>query len=96
MPRERITSTTQPRGDLIVTWSRDSIVQIATTVNDADERLRAWTEATTGGTDQPVPTAPGTSFRTFDGWHINLDRAGLNQLIRVLRAARDQAFGKDE
>ena len=27
--------------------------------------------------------------------HIQLDRAGINQLIRVLRKARDQAFGSD-
>lgn len=26
----------------------------------------------------------------------NLDRYGLNHLIRILRRARDQAFGKDE
>lgn len=30
------------------------------------------------------------------GWFINLDRQGINKLIRDLRRARDQAFGKDE
>lgn len=29
------------------------------------------------------------------GWFVNMDRDGLNQLIRVARRARDQAFGAD-
>lgn len=29
------------------------------------------------------------------GWFVNMDRDGLNQLIRVARKARDQAFGAD-
>jgi len=28
-------------------------------------------------------------------WWLNLDRRGCNHLIRVLRSARDGAFGKD-
>lgn len=30
------------------------------------------------------------------GWVVNLSRHDINNLIRVLRRARDQAFGKDE
>lgn len=30
------------------------------------------------------------------GHYVQLDRKGINQLIRVLRRARDQAFGRDE
>jgi hypothetical protein len=30
------------------------------------------------------------------GWFVDLDRYRINQLIRVLRRARDQAFGRDE
>jgi hypothetical protein len=30
------------------------------------------------------------------GLFVDLDRAGINQAIRVLRRARDQAFGRDE
>jgi len=29
------------------------------------------------------------------GWFMQLDRNGINQMIRVLRRARDQAFGED-
>ena len=28
-------------------------------------------------------------------WHAQMDRAGLNRLIRALRKARDAAFGAD-
>ena len=31
-----------------------------------------------------------------EGFYVNLDRRGINELIRVLRRARDQAFGRDE
>ena len=31
-----------------------------------------------------------------NGWFVQLDRAGINRAIRALRAARDQAYGRDE
>lgn len=31
-----------------------------------------------------------------DGMYTSLDRRGINDLIRHLRRARDQAFGRDE
>jgi hypothetical protein len=31
-----------------------------------------------------------------NGWFVQLDRAGINRAIRLLRQARDQAFGRDE
>lgn len=30
-----------------------------------------------------------------NGWFVQLDRAGLNRLIRTLRKARDAAYGSD-
>lgn len=30
------------------------------------------------------------------GWYVELDRRGINELIRNLRRARDQSFGRDE
>lgn len=30
------------------------------------------------------------------GMYVSLNRTGINDLIRLLRRARDQAFGKDE
>lgn len=35
-------------------------------------------------------------FSVEAGLHVNLDRRGCNELIRHLRHARDQAFGRDE
>lgn len=37
-----------------------------------------------------VPTPKG------NGFFVQLDRSGLNRLIRVLRRARDDAYGRDE
>lgn len=31
-----------------------------------------------------------------NGWFVTLDRAGINALVRHLRRARDQAYGRDE
>lgn len=37
-----------------------------------------------------------TYDRTFEGRYVTMDRYMINQLIRHLRRARDQAFGRDE
>lgn len=83
-----------PGFDVTVAWNRDGVVQVTTVAEDADERLRNWVEVDLGRI--PTNSVPGTIFKTFDGWHADLDRAGVNRLIRVLRQARDAAFGKDE
>lgn len=36
------------------------------------------------------------SVADFSSVWASLDRAGVNRLIRALRRARDQAFGRDE
>lgn len=41
-------------------------------------------------THEPVEIPEG------DGWYVDLDRRGINQLIKNLRKARDRAFGRDE
>ena len=41
---------------------------------------------------------PGVTEGIHDpqaGWFVQLDRGGVNRLIRSLRKARDQAFGTD-
>lgn len=41
--------------------------------------------------------ADGAGSEHDDGtWHAQFDRAGINRLIRTLRRARDDAFGRDE
>jgi hypothetical protein len=37
------------------------------------------------------------TFETKDsGYHVDLDRRQINEIIRHLRKARDRAFGRDE
>jgi hypothetical protein len=104
MPRERIQGA-EPTNqfDVIVGWSKElnDYVEIATITEDAHDRLTAWTEAPqlpdgTTYNSSIKPTEPGTSFRFFDGWHVFLNRQQINELIRVLRRARNAAFGADE
>lgn len=39
---------------------------------------------------------PHTHETVNEGFYVDLDRRGINQAIRHLRRARDQAFGRDE
>lgn len=42
------------------------------------------------------PSSPETEIPVGYGYFVDLDRQGINALIRNLRRARDQAFGRDE
>ena len=42
------------------------------------------------------PDRPDAPIPCEYGFYVSLDRAGVNELIRHLRKARDQAFGRDE
>lgn len=51
--------------------------------------------------DEPIQSGDTTivnytPIHYTDGFYVQLDRRGINQLIRHLRRARDQAFGRDE
>jgi hypothetical protein len=63
-----------------VRWNRQGTVQV---VSKAEDPL--------GGraTDEE-----GVSY--LDGFYVDLEREAINKLIRNLRRARDQAFGRDE
>jgi hypothetical protein len=67
-----------------VVWNREGTVQVVSKVQDADGGRWA-------GDYEQVPYCHFT-----DGMYIDLDRAGINDLIRKLRRARNQAFGPDE
>lgn len=65
-----------------VMWNRETgFVQVVTKATDAN-----------GG--RWIGDSPETHFT--DGMHVDLDRAAINRLIRNLRRARDNAFGRDE
>jgi hypothetical protein len=63
-----------------VRWSRNQHVQVVSKATDPH--------------DGRVTDDAGVHYT--DGFHVDLDRHAINQLIRNLRRARDQAFGRDE
>ena len=65
-----------------VGWNRDGWVQIGTL-------LRYGIESTK---DEPAHLR----YSTERGWYVDLGRTQINDLIRNLRRARDQAYGRDE
>lgn len=73
-------------------WGKESEhVELGTAVPDGQGRLQLPIREQDG--------SPG-NWETVDsiedvGWFVQLDRAGINRLIRELRKARDQAFGAD-
>lgn len=87
MPRETIWGTncqgTDPKAS-------DFVPQINTSVmwNKGAEYVQISTTRTDYDTGYFVVDG--------DGWFADLDRNQIQQLIRTLRRARDQVFGKDE
>jgi hypothetical protein len=74
-------------------WQREQYVQIATT---------AWQGGTATTPDPGAEYLPaaadddGEAKPAWDGRYVDLDRQRINHVIRQLRTARDQAFGRDE
>ena len=95
MPKETIFDTVGCF-DVKVGWSRDSYVQIATEMREPDtsERPQNLRELVASWADVGYIPTEGNSSEM--GLWATLDRDGINTLIRVLRRARDQAFGRDE
>ena len=84
MPKEKIDDFVTDQFSVTVGWERDKYVQIATVYNPGAKNAYAAIEEM---------KAEGEAFT---GWHTTLDRDHINRLIRVLRRARDQTFGRDE
>lgn len=84
MPKENINDCIDGRWRLEVTWQN----------GDA-----AWVQVASVNPDSPVKLAgdtPNDPMEPFDGWRVTVNRDGINRIIRSLRKARDQAFGRDE
>ncbi len=58
----------------------------------------AWIQLASVNTESQLTLPPGggPGSEPFDGWHVTLDRDGVNRLIRSLRKARDAVYGRDE
>ena len=104
MPKEYTYANTRPYGDDFpgrsvaeVSWSREAEhVQLGTLcIHEATGER--WIPDWVTGLIPPekAGSVPSHVFAQ-DGWFIDLDRQGINKLIRDLRRARDQAFGRDE
>lgn len=92
MPKQMIYPVPNPDGSdadrrVEVGWQREMGVQVATTKLQPGAKRDA--EYIEGPTDAPLRHA-------WDGQWIDLNRYQINQLIRSLRHARDQAYGRDE
>lgn len=72
-------------------WEREQPV--------AEVRWHRWPEShvqvVTRLKGYEIYAEPGTPTCEY-GMYVTLDRDGINRLIRNLRRARDQAFGRDE
>lgn len=71
-----------------VAWGRDSgdVVIAATKLRPGAHR--DW--------ETTVPDENGHAYRAWEGEFVPLTRDKINQLIRELRRARDQAYGADQ
>lgn len=95
MPKHNIYQRPGPDGQdssrrLELHWQRDTFVSLATT---------AWAGdlAQVDTAQEFLPSVDdGVMVPAWRGDFIPLERDQVNHLIRQLRAARDQAYGKDE
>lgn len=99
MPKEMIFGYERPYTDVSsaqsvieVHWSRDHFVQVA--ARGFNDDLKYLTD---DGVTHVAEGAEAERRKQWEqGYFVSLDRAAINKLIRDLRRARDQAFGKDE
>ncbi len=76
-------------GRLELHWQRDNYVQLASTRwagDGAPDTAAEFLSGTSGNEPKPA----------WDGQFIDLKRDQINHLIKQLRIARDQAYGRDE
>lgn len=96
MPKEKIYDQAEMY-DIEVGWGRERSVQIGITTHDGIPVI-----AKIAGIENPSPAdfgrmgADPDSPGGFTGLWGTLDRAGINRLIKMLRKARDDAYGHDE
>lgn len=105
MPKEVVYADLLPYGEeqsavsiIEITWSRDaSHVQIATRcVHAADHSPFVWPEFEELLRGKMGEDDAQSILNMMSGLWATLDRTAINAIIRHLRRARDQAFGKDE
>lgn len=108
MPKEKIRDESGVLAQ--VAWSHDQYVQVATLHTDPAPFIE-WCRQLVTDYDRAAAVGPVTSIlpgpphitdsgRLFSHESLGMfwtpNRYQINELIRVLRRARDQAFGRDE
>lgn len=83
MPRESVFGTDEDGTAVKVGWSSQGSVQVGVGAVGAFQFV------------EPLPAGVSVSGNYDDLW-VTMSRQGINDLIRHLRRARDQAFGRDE
>lgn len=95
MPHEKIHPTTPSTGDMPdlveIHWERDRSAHLA--VGYASTTI---IEGLYGPEARAAVAAVSEEQADFAALWVTLDRHQINQLIRVLRRARDAAYGRDE
>lgn len=86
MPKEYVNDLYYGVDDDGVATGSDSRVRVSWSKESGDVQIA--TTAPDGWVLQPTPEG--------NGWFVNLDRSGINRLIRFLRKARDDAYGRDQ
>jgi hypothetical protein len=81
------------RSVIEVGWATGGHVQIATRCIRAVDGSVYEAQPGEPGADEDLA---GQAIPRAFGNYVQMDRRGINQLIRNLRRARDQAFGRDE
>lgn len=67
---------------------------------DVDEETTDFLSPSTPNSDTEIGrdllNSLDVTYGPMDGMYVSLERRGVNDLIRLLRKARDSAFGRDE
>lgn len=71
----------------------EAVIERAQPAAEREAEMRAVLEGTPG---PPRPEPDLRGLTCFEGMYVQLNRRSINDLIRHLRRARDQAFGRDE
>jgi hypothetical protein len=98
MPKEKIYDVSE-LFDITVGWAHDRSVQIGIETHDG-RSIADWLAGQEPHVPPSHPSAEGlpagSKLPSFDSLWASLDRGGINRLIKALRKARDDAYGKDE
>jgi hypothetical protein len=97
LPKEKIYDESEMY-DIEVGWGQDRSVQVGITTHDGIPVIAKIAGVETPGLGQVMPGLGATpdSPAGFTGLWATLDRSGINRLIKMLRKARDEAYGRDE